>query len=373
MKNTIKCKKCGNEIEITEALRFEIEEQTKLDVEKKIRKEYEEKSSFEIADLKKQIEEKEKKAETYKGYELKLREENRKLQEEKKDLSLTVQRKVDEESKKIEERVLKQAAEDHYFKDKEKEKIIGGLKKSLEEARLKANVGSQQLQGEVLELDLEEELRRNFPHDEIIPVEKGEKGADVKQIVKSPKGIVCGVILWEAKRAKAWKDVWAIKLRDELRSGKANFPVIVTNIFPKEIKNGILGQKDGVLVVGFNLYLPLAVILRKNLLDVGYQKALSIHRGEKTDLLYEYITSHEFIHQVEAIVEVYKESTKQVANERIVFEKNWKARDEQAKRLLLAAANIVGSIQGKVGQTALPIKELDLLQLESGETKKEEK
>jgi len=373
MKNTIKCKKCGNEIEITEALRFEIEEQTKLDVEKKIRKEYEEKSSFEIADLKKQIEEKEKKAETYKGYELKLREENRKLQEEKKDLSLTVQRKVDEESKKIEERVLKQAAEDHYFKDKEKEKIIEGLKKSLEEARLKANVGSQQLQGEVLELDLEEELRRNFPHDEIIPVEKGEKGADVKQIVKSPKGIVCGVILWEAKRAKAWKDVWAIKLRDELRSGKANFPVIVTNIFPKEIKNGILGQKDGVLVVGFNLYLPLAVILRKNLLDVGYQKALSIHRGEKTDFLYEYITSHEFIHQVEAIVEVYKESTKQVANERIVFEKNWKARDEQAKRLLLAAANIVGSIQGKVGQTALPIKELDLLQLESGETKKEEK
>jgi len=121
------------------------------------------------------------------------------------------------------------------------------------------------------------------------------------------------------------------------------------------------------------LYLPLAVILRKNLLDVGYQKALSIHRGEKTDFLYEYITSHEFIHQVEAIVEVYKESTKQVANERIVFEKNWKARDEQAKRLLLAAANIVGSIQGKVGQTALPIKELDLLQLESGETKKEEK
>lgn len=237
MKNTIKCKKCGNEIEITEALRFEIEEQTKLDVEKKIRKEYEEKSSFEIADLKKQIEEKEKKAETYKGYELKLREENRKLQEEKKDLSLTVQRKVDEESKKIEERVLKQAAEDHYFKDKEKEKIIEGLKKSLEEARLKANVGSQQLQGEVLELDLEEELRRNFPHDEIIPVEKGEKGADVKQIVKSPKGIVCGVILWEAKRAKAWKDVWAIKLRDELRSEKANFPVIVTNIFPKEIKN----------------------------------------------------------------------------------------------------------------------------------------
>mgnify|MGYP001606623152 CR=1 FL=1 len=366
MKNTIKCKKCGNEIEISEALRFEIEEQTKQEVEKKIRKEYEEKSSFEITDLKKQIQEKDKKAETYKEYELKLREEKRKLEEEKKEIALTVQRKVDEENKKTEERVLKQASEDHYFKDKEREKIIEGLKKSLEEARQKANVGSQQLQGEVLELDLEEELRKTFPHDEIIPVEKGEKGADVQQIVKSPKGIVCGVILWEAKRAKAWKDAWVTKLRDELRSGKANFPVIVTNIFPKEISNGVLGQKDGVLVVGFNLYLPLAIILRKNLLDVGYQKALSTHRGEKTDLLYEYITGHEFIHQIEAVVEVYKDSIRQVANERIVFEKSWKVRDEQAKRLLSAAANIVGSIQGKVGQTALPIKELDLLQLESG-------
>lgn len=369
MKNTIKCKKCGTEIEISEALRFEIEEQIKQDVEKKIRKEYEEKLSFEISDLKKQIQEKDKKVEIYKEYELKLREEKRKLEDEKKELNLTVQRKVDEENKKTEERVLKQAAENYYFKDKEKDKIIEGLKKSVEELRLKANVGSQQLQGEVLELDLEEELRKNFPHDEIIPIEKGVKGADVQQIVKSPKGIVCGVILWEAKRAKAWKDAWITKLRDELRAGKANFPVIVTNIFPKEIKNGALGQKDGVLVVGFNLYLPLAIILRKNLLDIGYQKALSIHRGEKTDLLYEYITSHEFIHQVEAIVEVYKESVKQVSNERIVFEKTWKAREEQAKRLLLAAANIVGSIQGKVGQTALPIKELDLLQLESGVAK----
>ncbi len=368
MKNTIKCKKCGAEIEISEALRFQIEEQTKQDIEKKLKEKYEEKFSFEMTDLKKQLQEKNEKVETYKDQELKLREEKRKLEDEKKEIDLTVQRKIDEERKKTEEKILKQAAEEHYLKDKEKDKIINGLKESLDEARRKANVGSQQLQGEVLELDLEEELKKSFPQDEIIAVEKGEKGADVRQIVKSPRGIVCGVILWETKRAKAWKEAWVTKLKDDLRSRKANIPVIVTNIFPKEINNGILGQKNGVLVVGFNLYLPLAVILRKNLLDVGYQKAISIHRGEKTDLLYEYITSHEFIQQIEAIVEVYKDIVKQVGSERIVFEKSWKARDEQAKRLLLSAAHIIGSIQGKVGQTALPIKELDLLQLESGDS-----
>ncbi len=362
--NDIVCPKCGERIEISEAIKHQINDSFKAELEQKLRKEFEDKSSVEIKDLQKQLHEKDLKEKEYREQELKLREDKRKLEEEKKENDIKVQRMIDEERKKIEEKVQKQAEDEYHLKEKEKDQMIEGLKKSLDEARRKANVGSQQLQGEVLELDLEEALRREFPYDQIEPVEKGVKGADVRQIVKSQRGVVCGVILWETKRAKAWSDAWIVKLKSDLRAEKANIPAIITNIMPKDIPDG-MGQRDGVMIVGFNLYLPLAHLLRKNLLDVGFQIAKTTHRGEKKDYLFEFITSHEFLQQVEAMVEVYREMKSQVRKEREAYERIWKMRESQADRLMSSTINIVGGIQGKVGQAALPVKGLDLL--EAGE------
>jgi hypothetical protein len=363
------CPECGKKIEISEALTHQISENIKIELEQKIKKELQDSSSIEIQDLKKQLQEKNQKVDEYKEQELKLREEKRKLDEEKKDNDIKVQRMIDEERKKIEEKVQKESDDEHRLKEKEKDQMIDGLKKALDEMRRKANVGSQQLQGEVLELDLEDALRREFPNDQIEPVEKGVKGADIRQIVKSPKGIICGVILWETKRAKAWSDSWITKLKSDLRAEGANIPVIITNIMPKDIPGG-MGQRDGVIVVGFNLYLPLAYLLRKNLLDVGFQIAKTIHSGEKKDYLFEFITSHEFLQQVEAMVEVYREMKSQVRKEREAYERIWKMRESQADRLMSSTINIVGGIQGKIGQAALQVKGLDLL--ESGGDFKED-
>jgi hypothetical protein len=234
---------------------------------------------------------------------------------------------------------------------------------SLEEAKRKAQQGSQQTQGEVLELDLEETLRQEFPNDEIEPVGKGVKGADIRQIVKSPKGFVCGVILWESKRTKAWTDEWLTKLKDDLRAEKANIPVIVSTSLPKELKS-LMGLIDGVWVTTYELFIPMATLLRKNLLDIGFQKAVSAHRGDKADLLYEYITGHEFRQQVEALAEVYHEMQEEISKERVAFEKIWKTREGQVKRLSLATANVYGSMQGLVGSSMPQVKGLDLPQLE---------
>lgn len=366
MKNTIKCPHCGRDIEISEAFRHEIEDKVKKDTEEKIKKELEEKTSLEIEDLKKQITEKERKVEELTKMELKLREERRRLEEKEKEMELSLQRKLDEARKTIEETVLKQAVEEHRLKDLEKEKKITDLQSQLEEALRRAKVGSQQLQGEILELDLEETLRKTFSNDEVEPVGKGVKGADVRQVVKSPKGFVCGVILWETKRTKAWSDGWITKLKSDLRSEKANIPVIVSSVLPEEARSGF-GVRDGVWVVGFDLILPLATILRKNLLDVGFQKAVSAHRGEKADYLYEYVTSHEFRQQLEALIEVYKEMQEELIKEKTSFERIWKSREGQIQRLISSTANVVGSIQGRVGQSALPIRGLELPELESGE------
>lgn len=353
MATTITCPKCGESFEMTEAFKHEIEENLKTKIK--------EESDRQIQDLKSQIKEKDAKVDELRDQELKLREKTRKLEEKEKDMELEVQRKIDQEKLKIEEEVLKRSSDEHKMKDLEKDKKISDLMNSLEEAKRKAQQGSQQLQGEVLELDLEETLKQTFPNDEIEPVGKGVKGADIRQIVKSPKGYSCGVILWESKRTKSWTDEWLTKLKTDLRAEKANIPVIITASLPKDVKTG-MGLKDGVWVATYELALPLANLLRKNLLDVAFQKAVSVHKGEKADLLYEYITGHEFRQQVEALVEVYKEMNEQISKERIAFEKIWKTREGQITRFMNSTVGVIGSIQGKIGQSSLQVKGLDLLE-----------
>jgi len=372
MADTIVCPHCGKKLEITEALKHQIEDKVIFEIEKKhkeelvkerrrLEKELADRVGMEIVDLKKQIIEKDRKVEELRSQELNLRQEKRKVEEKEKELELEMERRIDAERKKTEERVLRGFNEQQKLKDLEKDKVINDLKRALEEAQRKAQVGSQQLAGEVLELDLEGTLRDTFGDDVIEPVGKGVRGADVRQVVKSPKGFSCGVILWETKRTKAWSDSWIGKLKKDLRKEKANIPVIVSGVLPKGIENGF-GLKDGVWVVGYSFVLPLAILLRKNLLDVGFVKAVSSHRGKKADFLYEYITGHEFKQQVEAIIEVYKEMQEQIVKEKAAYERIWKAREGQITRLLTSTASIVGSIQGKVGQAAFEIGQLELIE-----------
>lgn len=346
------------EVELTQALQKHIEEEVSKNLDQKY--------NLEFRDLKKQLEQKQNKLDEFRENELKLREDKRKLEDREKELELTVARKIDTERKKIEDKVFKQAFEEHRLKDLEKEKVISDLKKSLEEAQRKASQGSQQLQGEVLELDIENLFRESFNGDLIEPVAKGTSGADIKHTVKSPRGMSCGVILWELKRTKSWSDSWIAKLKENLRSEKANIPVIITQIMPSEITSG-MGIKDGVWVVNFDLVIPLAILLRKNLLDIAYQKAVSLHKGDKAEMLYEYITGHEFRQQVEALVEVYQEMNIQIQKERVSFEKSWKAREMQVRKLILSTANVYGSMQGLVGSSMPSVRGLDLFELDSGE------
>ncbi len=365
MTNTIVCPHCKKSFEITQALRGEIERELTGEITKqaeiKLRKELTEKNSLELTDLKKQLEEKEKKVAELRNQELSLREEKRKIEDEKKELKLEVARQLDEGKKKLEEEILKQAAEEHRLRDMEKEKVINDLKKSLEDAQRKVNQGSQQLQGEVQELDLERSLRETFPSDLIEPVEKGIRGADIRHVVHTPLGKDCGIILWESKRTKAWSDEWIAKLKDDVRATGANIPVIVSSVLPKEAVNGI-GFINGVWICTFQLALSIAMLLRKDLLDIAHQKASVAHKEGKADLLYEYVTGHEFQQHVEALAEVYQNMSLQIVREKAAFEKIWKAREAQIQRLFTSTAHIYGTVEGVVGSSLPPVKGLDLLE-----------
>jgi hypothetical protein len=376
MATTISCPSCGKQIEVTQALVHQVEDQITAELEQKhkqelqkleqnlekhLKQKLEEKNALELSDLKKQLEEKEAKVKELRNEELALREQKRKLEEREKDMELEMARKMDQERKKAEETIYKQMQETHRLKEAEKEKVISDLQKALEDAQRKAQQGSQQTQGEVAELDLEVALHSAFPTDTITPVEKGVRGADIRQVVTTTIGNVCGTILWESKRTKAWSHEWITKLKADLRAEKAHIPIILSSVLPDTISSGF-GYIEGVYVVNHELAIPIASVLRQKLIDIAREKFIIQNKEGSSERLYEYITSHEFRQHIEAVVEVYKDMQTQILKEKTAYERIWKLREAQIQKLWTSTAGIVGSIQGRIGQSMPSIKGLDLLE-----------
>ncbi|MEK7528428.1 MAG: DUF2130 domain-containing protein [Patescibacteria group bacterium] len=393
MQPVITCKNCGNRISIDEALLHDIKEEAR----KEANKDYDKQIQIVKEEAKREAEveaEKRLKEADSKGFERakqkfeegmkdaqeetdEEREENKELREQLKlstkelreirrsseNAELEMQKKFTIEEKRIREEAEKSANEKQRLVIDEYKKKLSDTEKSLAEAQRKANQGSMQTQGEVMELDLEQTLSAVFTDDEISPVAKGVKGADIQQTVRSPRGNICGVILWETKRTKNWSDGWIEKLKEDCRTAKANVPVLITEVMPSDAKQDI-ALYNGIWVAKPGFAVPLATLLRKNLLDVERQRALVEDRGTKADSLYSFVTSHEFAQQIESMVETYIDMREQIVKERVVYERSWAMREKQAQKLLTGTANIIGAMQGQIGHTAMPkIKGLELMEL----------
>lgn len=378
MKNTVKCPKCDFDFELTEALKQQVQKQAiaslearyekeKTEFEKnvaiKIEKKVKDKLKLEIQNQKDEVDElKENNKELTKQL-IELNKTLRSLQQKDDKRELQYQKQLNEKTKTIKEKAEKDESEKSRLEKAELEKKLTDTQKALTEAQRKAKQGSQQLQGEILELDLEKELKKTFPQDKIEEIKKGSAGADTRHIVLSPRGFKCGTILWESKRTKKWGNTWISKLKRNLREEGADIPVIVSEVLPDGIDKGI-GEKEGVWICSSSFIKPLAKILRSKVLEVAYQKAVSDNKNEKSEIIYSFVTSHEFRQQVEAIVEVYKDAKEQIDKEKRAFKKQWSQRDAQLERILLSTANIYGKMQGTAGKAMPQIKDLEILQIE---------
>lgn len=363
MANTIKCDKCGNEIEIDRILEEKFRHKIEEEIGEKAMGKARQESELAIKRLRDEdTENKERNLRLQKQLE-ELLEEMKLLKREKDEVELKAKKQMIEEEEKIKQTERKRAEEEARLKIMELQNQLSSAAKVNDDLKRKLEQGSQQSQGEVQELDLKESLSKEFPGDTIEDVEKGVRGADLRQIVKSSGGRECGRILWESKRTKAWTDEWLTKLKDDTRAEGANIPVMVTSVLPKELKTN-MGIKEGVWLTVPELALPLARLLRDRLIEVAKQKYFAQNKGDKADLVYEYLTGHEFVQQVQAIGEVYQELIGQIEKERLAYERMWKAREGQVRRIRLSMANIYGQIQGLAGINALP--SLAILELDSG-------
>jgi len=333
------------------ALQAEAREQAKRDL------------TVELQDLRSQLTDRQQKLADAQKTELELRKQQRQVEEKAQGLELEVARKLDAEREAIRKQAAETATEAERLKLAEKEKVISDLQLQITALKQKAEQGSMQLQGEVLELDLESQLAGAFPYDAIEPVSKGVRGGDIHQRVHTNTGHDCGMILWEAKRTKNWSGNWASKLKEDQRAAKAELAVIVSQVLPPELRH--FGQVDGVWVCDFLSALPLAAALRHGLVTAAVARLAETGKAGKTEELYAYLCSVEFRQHIEAVVEAFAAMQQDLQKEKRAMEKAWAAREKQLGRALQHTAQLYGGIQGIAGQSALP--EIKALELTAGE------
>jgi len=265
----------------------------------------------------------------------------RELDDAKRELELTVEKRVQEGLDASRQKAQKEAEEQFRLKVMEKEQTITSMRKKIEELKRKAEQGSQQLQGEVQELELENLLRTKFPYDVIEPVPKGEFGGDVLQRVAGSDGQPSGTILWESKRTKNWSDGWLTKLREDQRTAKAEIAVIVSQALPKGVET--FEMVDGVWVTHPRAALPVAAILRQTLLEVALARQASEGQQTKTEMIYQYLTGPRFRHRVEAIVEAFSTMQEDLDKERKAIMRQWAKREAQIERVMGATVGMYGA------------------------------
>ena len=373
---SISCPSCGKKIPLTRALRAEIEaslkqqfDETLQDRERQLRAKYEsrleedlqraqadaakkaeKKVAQELAGLKNQVKDQAKDLEDAQRLELSMRKRERELERKQQEVELMVAREIDKERTRLVTETQERLADVHRLKDAEKERQLADMRRQIEDLKRKAEQGSQQLQGEAGEGELESLLRANFPSDEISAIGQGIRGADLHQVVIDPRGRKIGAIMWECKNTRNWSDGWIAKLKQDQRSLHADVAILVTATLPKGCARFVL--IEGVLVTDFACAAALAAVLRSNLCQLAQTRSAAISKEESLELLYRYLSGVEFRHRVEAIVEAFTAMRHDLDQERRAAERQWARRSRQIDAVTFNVSGMYGDLQGLV--PALP-------------------
>ncbi|CAI3941447.1 DUF2130 domain-containing protein [Commensalibacter papalotli (ex Botero et al. 2024)] len=320
--------------------------------------------SVEIKELQAVLETNDKKLQEAQQSQADFMKKQRELEDQKRELELTVEKRVQENVQAIHEKARKEIEESFQYKISENELKMQSMQRKIEELKQKAEQGSQQSQGEVQELLLEQTLQSQFYMDQISPVPKGEFGGDILQRVFNPQGVNCGLLIWEAKRTKHWNNEWLSKLKDDQRTAKADIAIMVSHALPQNVES--FDCIDGVWVIHPKVILPVASLLRESLIQIYFARQSAKGQETKAGMIYDYLTGTRFRQRVEAIVEAFNSMQDDLNKEKKVITKQWSKREEQINRVMESTIGMYGDLQGIVGQSLQEIEglELDSLLLE---------
>jgi hypothetical protein len=357
----VTCPKCGTEIsvndkdidELVQKQLFEKEFSIRQTVKKEVETEQQQLQNY----LKQQLAEKDEKLTMARTQQVELLKEQAKLKEEKDAFEIDKLKQLANDRLKIAEEENKKATAQSQFQiDALNKKLADAIRVKDELAR-KLEQGSQQSQGEIAELNIQESLKTAFIYDDIQPVKKGVNGADIIQIVHNTVGKDCGSIIWEVKNTKNWTEGWIQKLKEDQRTVHADVAIIVSSALPKGITT--FSQHDGVWICSVDLYISLATLIRDKLEAIAREKGLSVSKNEKMEILYQYLSGPQFRQRVEAIAEAIRSMQHDLSKEKMYYEKKWAKTEQLMKKILTNTVGMYGDFEGMVNLPEIQIFELE--------------
>ncbi len=308
--------------------------------------------------LQKELDEKSKQVQELHQKEAEIERLKRENNEAESRLKAENEKKLNEKLETERERIEKALHEKNELKFKQQEEQLEMLRNELKNAQRKAELSSQQFQGEVQELAIEEFLRQKFPLDCVEEIKKGQRGGDCIQVVHTREFQNCGKIYYESKRTKEFQKAWVEKLKSDMREIGADVGVIVSEALPKEMER--MGLFEGVWVCSFEEFKGLSAVLREGVIQVSLAKKSQENKGDKMNLLYHYLTSSEFSMQVSAIIEGFEQLRAELEKEKNAMARIWKSREKQMEKVFEGTINMYGSIKGIMGNTIGQVKALEL-------------
>ncbi|GAA7287087.1 DUF2130 domain-containing protein [Helicobacter pylori] len=308
--------------------------------------------------LQKELDEKSKQVQELHQKEAEIERLKRENNEAESRLKAENEKKLNEKLELEREKIEKSLHEKNELKFKQQEEQLEMLRNELKNAQRKAELSSQQFQGEVQELAIEEFLRQKFPLDSIEEIKKGQRGGDCIQVVHTREFQNCGKIYYESKRTKEFQKAWVEKLKSDMREIGADVGVIVSEVLPKEMER--MGLFEGVWVCSFEEFKGLSTVLREGVIQVSLAKKSQENKGDKVNLLYHYLTSSEFSMQVNAIIEVFEQLRADLESEKRAMARIWKSREKQIDKVFEGTINMYGSIKGIAGNAIGQVKALEL-------------
>jgi hypothetical protein len=327
--------------------------------EEELRKKLEEELSVKLKDSKNETEELALKNKRQQDELLEMNKAIRLMKTRQEELELENQKKLAAAEDAIKAAAQKKAEEQAHFKILELEKKLNDVQKVKEDLQRKVEQGSQQMQGEVLELELEKMLVAEFPFDEVKPVPKGIRGADILQIVRNNSGLPCGVILWELKRTKAWSNDWVQKLKEDQRTVHADCAILISQVIPDSFT--WLGEIQGVVVAEYKAIKGVARLVRTKLIEVALYKNASQNSDDKKDVLYNYVTSKEFRHRMDALAESFTFQQEALESEKRWFAKKWANQEKALRKMIDNTFGLRGELEVIMGRELESSEAVDLL------------
>jgi hypothetical protein len=354
----ITCPKCGHKFALDEALNREIElhmrtelndefERKAAELRRHLVKEATEKAERNSVELQTKVEAQAKELKEARDKERVLLQKKAELEERADKAQLEAQRKLSDERDKIRKAAQEQIVEEHRLKDAEKNKQLDDMRRQIEELKRKAEQGSQKLQGDAQEIELEKVLRERFPRDEIESVKSGVRGADVLQKVISDSGQLCGTILWESKRVRNWSHKWIDKLIEDKQAAKADVAVIVTDALPEHVQH--MGGVRGVLLTTFSLAACLAETLRVNMALLGQTRVALAGQDDQKSRIFQYFMSPQFHERMTTIAGQFQQMQADLMREKAAMSRSWAKREKQIEAIVSNTARFTGELQALYG------------------------